>query len=376
MAGSKKEIRKGIWDLTVSLGFNDAGKRIRKYKRINATSNHDADKQLALFVAECERLRDKPDNPDNTLVRDFYNTWITEHVNKNLKVTTMTMYRYGVEYAIKYIGHMRLKEVKPIHILKLISKYEENYNQNSVKTYKTALSSMFSFAMDLELIESNPCHSGKSKLKRSKNTNDSVEEMEIITIDQALTIIEELEKKKPVIKLIILAAIYTGMRTSELLGLKWSEINFVSNEITIKRQRKYDKSIGYYWDTPKTKKSKRIIEIPGFLIKEFLEFKKYRQNENVFVNKWGEIISYKTPYRAFKKIITDNGLPDISFHDLRSFYTSACIDNGANLKELADSLGHADLIMISRKYSRNIKRKNAVLLNDIKLSGGSVGQKK
>ena len=61
----------------------------------------------------------------------------------------------------------------------------------------------------------------------------------------------------------------------------------------------------------------------------------------VFTNKQGDVLSYRTVYDCFKRIVRKMGFPELRFHDLRHQYAVIAIKNGDDIKTIQGNLGHA-----------------------------------
>jgi integrase len=129
--------------------------------------------------------------------------------------------------------------------------------------------------------------------------------------------------------MIIYMALMTGMREGELLGLKWSDVDWSKGQLTIQRQLQVLKTGGSALVPPKTKAGRRIIKLgesnldklarhreAQCLLKEVMG-ERWEENELIFPNTLGKPMAARNLLADFKRILKENGLPDIRFHDLR-----------------------------------------------------------
>ena len=81
--------------------------------------------------------------------------------------------------------------------------------------------------------------------------------------------------------MIILIAASTGMRISEILALKWDDIDFKNNEINVRRALKYRRRKGMILDELKTKGSKRIIAVDYSILEKLDEYRIFQNQMKV-----------------------------------------------------------------------------------------------
>ncbi len=176
-----------------------------------------------------------------------------------------------------------------------------------------------------------------------------------------LNVIED----EPLAPLIKVTALY-GLRRSELLGLKWSSINFTNKEVTIQSVVSRFSTIVEKDDT-KTEDSRRTYPMTPAIEQIFLEAKEKEESnrelfgdayiENDYVFKWDDGHPYTPDYitRTFKKILKRHNMPLIRLHDLRHSCATILLESGHNLKDVKDWLGHADIQTTGNIYGHLTK---------------------
>ncbi|MGE5436597.1 MAG: tyrosine-type recombinase/integrase [Syntrophothermus sp.] len=363
MPGYMREIEKGKWELTISLGSDSTGKRKRKFRTVYAKSEKEAGKKLAEFYVECQKIKPVP----NILIKDYARHWFKNYVESK-KYNTISNYNFITKRFIKYIGNKKLNEITTKNIKKFYEDLRKNnhLSESTIIANHTAIRCLFNYAYEEELINENPCD--RIRLKSDTETKN------IFSIEQANKFIKVIDNVNESVKVGIYIAIYTGLRKGEILGLKWSDIDFENKVIHIKRQYGYNYKFKHYFDTPKTKTSEREVGFPDKLLKVLVEYKNYylRINERydiksnyLFITKRGKMFDTDRFGKTMRKVISENGLPDITFHGLRHLYTSLKIEAGENITNIAGDLGHKNILMLSKTYAHSVKKSDPDLLNNI-----------
>ena len=125
MAGSYKKRGKNSYELRVSGGTGPDGKRRRYIKTVKAKNDREAEKLLALFVAEVEK--GEYIEPSRLTLEEFSQRWLRDYVDKKLAPITQRTYRDKLEKRIlPALGHLTLEQIKPLHLLDFFANLEED----------------------------------------------------------------------------------------------------------------------------------------------------------------------------------------------------------------------------------------------------------
>ena len=203
----------------------------------------------------------------------------------------------------------------------------------------------------------------------------------VFTIDEQKRIEEYVQTDMDGSKLGVFLCLNTGLRIGEMCGLKWSDIDFKQNTLsvqrTVYRANKQDNRIGepktkLTVGEPKTPASFRVIPIPSFLFPVLLEHKKTVCSEWVVaINDYG-IPDPRSHQYKYKKILNDCSVPYKNFHSCRHTFASRCIEVGVDIKSLSEMLGHASVnITLDTYVHSSLEQKR----NQIELLGTIRGQK-
>ena len=146
-------------------------------------------------------------------------------------------------------------------------------------------------------------------------------------------------------------AVSTGMRQMEILGLKWTDLDWLKK--TLKVERQLVRGEGVKFSQPKTRYGRRTVVLGDRTI-EILRRHYERQNEErkksgeswtehglIFTMANGSPIHFRNLMRDFKNLLKAAGLPEIRFHDLRHTAASLMLNHGIPVIVVSRRLGHA-----------------------------------
>lgn len=254
-------------------------------------------------------------------------------------------------YIMPYFKEFKqITDIKPLTVRNFqnhLSRKEVAESTNNYIIFK--LSQILKFAVDYYGLTSNPCSAVK-KLKSNKK------EFNILTEHDFKKFIELVPEQE---KIFFILLFYTGLRFGEALALTWGD--FKGNKLSINKtlvmvdgQEEYNE--------PKTKKSKRIVVLPAFLVDMLNEYKKtmYKPlaHHNMFLKKRSYYVE------VLKKARKKMGI-NLRMHDFRHSHISLLIHMGVNPVAIAERVGHESasitLSVYGHLYSED-KEKVAELL--------------
>ena len=159
------------------------------------------------------------------------------------------------------------------------------------------------------------------------------------------------------------AALATGMRCSELLGLPWRDVDLQRGILSVQHARK--RGEGNRWETgaPKTRKGRRQIVLPpsavgalrahrtGQLEQRLALVAAYQDQGFVFAGDLGQPMHPNTLQARFEQMVRDAGVPRIKLHGLRHTNATVSLPNGEHPKIVQERLGHSTISMTLDRYS-------------------------
>ncbi len=252
--------------------------------------------------------------------------------------TRPTECMYVIDKFSKIVKGMNLNDIKLKHLEEYISSRKDCVSASSINRELNVLRKVFSLALDNDLIDKNPCRKlANLRIKNPPERYLSKEEE-----------IQLLKQCNPIMRLIVQAAIYSGLRKNELLSLKWGDIN-----------------LGEKYLIARETKNNTVREVP--LCEPIIKILKSipRIGEYVFTNPRTRC-AYKDVYSNFSRAVIKSRIPHITFHQLRHTTASRLNELGVDIVTIQEILGHAN-INTTRKYTHNSRESK---INAMRLLGG------
>ena len=288
-----------------------------------------------------------------TTVNEWYEYWMENIKEKTVRPNTYKNYRDRYLINIKpHIGNMFLRDVKPMHCQKILNSMAAGYAGSTIYHSYICLNNMFNAALDNDLITKNPV-SRSVKLPKPIVKNNKV-----LTLDEQEKFLNVAKNNSNYRQFFFI--LNTGVRTGEMVGLKWEDLDFEKNTIKIRRTMEFNyKSHDWVVGPPKTKTSNREIPMTKanremlLKMKEEVDKGKYvaeRFKEFVFINRNGTPTKNSTYDNQLIRITEKAGIKNISMHTLRHTFATRCAEAGMKPKALQNILGHANINITMNIY--------------------------
>ena len=359
----------GTYLIRVSCGLDSSGKQISRSKTFKPSKPNlpytKLNRELEAFVAafEQEVAEEGPMRnvrPDKITFADFCTQYL--EIKKNsLSPQTYNFYSKVIEEELMpMFARLKMKDLRTYHIQQFIQYLANDKKRldgqdgkiaaSTVKRYATVLRSIVGMAYKLEYIEEDI---GRSR--RLEFPKEETKEVEVFTLEEVENILNALECEPWHIRAVIEVALFTGCRRGEIVGLKWADIDFENQRISVKRSI-YKLSDGKAREKePKSKTSIRTISIPERLCKTLTEYR-LQQNRHiaylgdgwknldyVFTEEDGYVMNPQTPTKQFDHFLKRHGIRHLKFHGLRHTSATMLLANGCDIKTVSARLGHADI---------------------------------
>jgi len=407
--------------ITVSLGYDVYDRKIRQSTTFTPDKNltpKQEKKALDSFVYEFEKkVRDGNFLPGERItLKDYSEKWLAEYARLQLEPHTYECYIFEIQNKIlPALGHLKLAEIKPIHIQSFYNNLLEDgvrqdgkkggYSSASIKKIHCILSIMLKTAVKWQITDRNPCE--RVTLPKQPHISDTIK---YFTPEQTIHFLDMLDKdliytykahnriddtgkpyfveeytehrKIPIqFKVFFNLAIFGGCRNGELLALTWDDVDFENNTISITKAISTVKGKRIV-KAPKTRTSVRTISFPSTVMKLVKQHKieqtalilklgDYWHNENLlFTQDNGNGMYHQTPYNKFKQLLSyyneyiekkeDDKLPNITLHGLRHTSATLLISEKIDIRTVSARLGHSQTSTTLDIYAHALKENDKI----------------
>lgn len=289
-------------------------------------------------------------NPvDFLTIADAAKIWMTRCELEKLERATLHSYRGHVKNHIEpKIGRLLLNEFSAVNVRAFLDDMLRDSTRAMAKKCLTTLRSIISAAQERGLVLHNVARD--VKLRRSeRHEPDRV----FPTKDEIRALIANAPPRH---QPLVMTAIFTGMRMSELRGLMWDAVDFGRSIITVRKRADRYCDMG----NTKSRSGRREIPMGPQLAEVLMEWKLACPTGKlalVFPNGAGKVETHSNIYnRIFKPlmllcgIVDGEGAPRFSLHALRHAAASLFIEQGWPPKKIQTMLGHSSITMTYDVY--------------------------
>jgi len=279
------------------------------------------------------------------LLCHFLDNWLAQH-KFSLREKTAHQYNGLISKHIKpFLGGLALQNLSLLGVENYYSLLQERgVGIRTIQIIHNILHSSLEKAVRYGMIGSNPTQGATLPVYR-------FDEMQVLSKEQVRRFLASANHSSSYA--LFHLALVTGMRMGELLGLKWSDIDWDSGTITIQRQKQYVPGVGWSLVEPKTRFGRRTIKV-GESTQRNLQTHKgsvdkqkgntgkhWTEMDLVFPNSVGKPRDASNIRLEFNQVLEQAGIPRIRFHDLRHTAASILLNHKIPVIVVSRILGHS-----------------------------------
>ena len=373
------------YQIRVFCGMDSTGRRVEKsktWKPPEGMTPRQIDKELerqkVLFEQEVKQCASYN---ANITFEEFSKKWIDEYAYQKLAPMTLSNYKYFLIRINKAIGHIKLVDIKPVHLNSFYNNLREKgvkhdphghsikdarLSPKTVQGHHKLISNILSSAVKWQLIEANVANRVDAPKLVRKELNYLDEQQTKIL----LALLDDVPiQYKTMIKLLL----YSGLRRGELMGLEWKDINLDTGLLHVVRSSQYvgDKTI--ITKAPKTFSSIRKLTLSKSVCDMLREYKRWQNSQRLQLgDQWIDIDRLFTTWNGapmypdtlskwFVKFLKKNEdqLPKVTLHSLRHSNATLMISEGVDICTVSKRLGHADTSTTLNVYAHALQSRDS-----------------
>ncbi len=320
--------------------------------------------EAALQVALAAHDPANPAEPSKLPLATFvHDEWLPSL--HSLKPSTVNNYRVLFDaYVLPTLGQVRLRDLTSRHLEQLYAKLRTEgrrqgpggLSESSVHHVHVAISKAMSDAVESGLVATNPAGKVARRVKPRMATAPEMKVWNAEQVQQFLSVIEG-ERMHACIGF----ALDSFLRRGELCGLRWSDVDLTTRQVSVRRNRV---AVGSTVQEGTTKgKRARTLTIDHSTV---AALKRWKATQNAERLAWGEAWTDSGyvftredghPWHPqmlrteFARLVRSSGLPLIRFHDLRHTGATLALEAGVSVKVVSERLGHSSTSITEDIYS-------------------------
>lgn len=334
-----------------------------------------------------EEIQGKLVAKSGTTVKQWMDNWLENYKKLELERQTYISYESSIRNHIDTtIGNIVLQKLTTNDVQKMIGKLskkkivklskdkkevisERLMSPGSVRKVYAILVSGLQQAQDEGIINRNPAKAAKLPKINKTNVKQKVfTEEELSALIRAAKAEIDSPYANPCYYPALLLMIETGIRRGELLGVKWSNVDFENNLILIKDTIYDDKGHVKTKSKPKNTSSIRQLPLSQTMMNILGSMK--RISKFVFTTRKGANINPNNFYVVFRRWCKNAGLEGHSPHDLRHTFITNMVNDGESIPTIQSFTGHSNAITLLNTYTHPISQEklNAAQRNHERMS--------
>lgn len=304
----------------------------------------DAEDRLVEIQGEIRQGIHAPRSKSIT-VNEAAKLWIEHGETEDLERSTLAAYKNHIEHLRPLVGETRLADLTKPGIETIRDKLLKQHSRAMAQKVLTSLKAIIGEAQRRGLVSQNVASGVVIELRKRRKLQVGVD------IPSKSDIRAIIATAKGRWRPLLITAVFTGMRSSEIRGLRWSDVDLDKKIIHVRQRADQYNVIG----ATKSTAGERSIPIDDFVVNTLREWKLACAKgplNLVFPNGKGRVENHgnivNRGYDAIQRkagIVDEHGKARYGMHALRHFYASSVIEQGFSMKKVQELLGHSSIQM-------------------------------
>jgi integrase len=307
------------------------GKRLQKWVSVKGTKR-DAERRLAELIKDLDTGTFV--EPTAITVDAYLDLWLRDYVTLAVRLNTADFYRGVVQRLKDGLGCVRLADLKPQHVQRYYADLlDRGLSAQTCRNDHRVLSQAIGQAVKWDMLSQNVMRrvTPPRVVKPKTRALDASEDRRLLNAADGTDYY-----------LPIHLAVYTGLRRSEILGLRWSDVDLAARTLTVNRTMVSLTGDPAHIDEPKSRRSRRVVAF-GRATEAALRPRRSLPHVQVCARANGNELHPGVLTHLFKKIAAACGIHDVRLHDLRHIHASHLLMSGVPVHVVQARLGHASI---------------------------------
>lgn len=326
-----------------------------KPKYLYGKTRREAADKMTAALREVQQGKPLPNGKQT--VAGFLTYWLEDVARQSARPGTYRSYETLVRlHIVPAIGRIPLAQLSAQQVQHMLTeKAKAGMSARRRQMIRAVLRAALSQALKWRLVTFNAAADAAPVRVEKKD-------VPVLTPDDATALVAAI--KGDPLEALYISALASGLRQGELLGMRWSDVNFDSETFAVRHQLQ---RVAGKWQLtePKSSKARRTLAVDPMVI-DALRAHKVRQIEQrlvagsrwqetipdlVFRNSVGNPLDASTVTHRFQRSLRQAGLPRMRFHDLRHGAASLLLSQGVDLRTIMDQLGHSQISLTMNTYA-------------------------
>ena len=325
------------------------------------------DVRKRLFEKKAEQAcKESPAASGQENLKNWITYWMETELLCSIKESSWQTYTYlAAHYILPILGEYELSRITPQVVRDFVMKLQSSgLAESTIRSIYRLMTAAMQYAQDEEMISRNPCR--RIRIQRS----ESVEQRVLSRSEQKnLRNAADYPQDLPA-----LISLYTGMRLGEVCGLKWSDIDFDKDIITVRRtvQRIADshavqegQKTRLVIGAPKSASSSRTLPIPEFITTLLKQFYEKSEPDGYVFGRNMSPADPRTLQRQFFKLTQRAGISSAHFHTLRHTFATRLLELKTDVKTVSALLGHSSARTTLDFYAHSLNEQQRAAVDQL-----------